>query len=67
MADGRKLDSNFRVEDSTCVLLPIHRLYTRVQAPTWALFHFHPAASDLQQCLELRDFLGSAASQKLAG
>jgi hypothetical protein len=29
----------------------------RVQAATWALSSFHPAASDLQQRLELRDFL----------
>jgi len=66
MAGERKLDSGFRVDDSTCVLLPIHRLYTRVQAPTWALSSFHPAASDLQQRLELRDFLGLTTSQQLA-
>jgi hypothetical protein len=40
MADGRKLDSDFRADDSTRVLLPIHQLYMRAQAATWVLLRF---------------------------
>lgn len=58
--DGRKLDSTCRTADSTCVLLPIHQLYTRgsgcylVPSPFVA-----PQLRITQERLGWRDFLTS--------
>jgi hypothetical protein len=45
--------------------MPIHRLYTRVQAPTWTLLRSH-RRSGLQERLALRDFLNPCRHRRWA-
>lgn len=54
--DGRKLDSGFRVNNSTRVLLPIHQLYMRGPGAYLGPSFVFPAARDLHERLEPRDF-----------